>query len=83
MLTHELVHALDQCTRVVDWEDERHLACAEIRAANLTRCSPLYASFRDFPPTIRRIKVIHLFHIVVFSPQKTWHPSYNLNCVHM
>lgn len=58
-LTHELVHAYDHCTREVDWEDARHLACAEIRAANLTDCSPLRAVFRHFPPTIRALKGGH------------------------
>ena len=57
VLTHELVHAYDHCTREVDWDNARHLACSEIRAANLTDCSPLRAVFRHFPPTIRAPKV--------------------------
>ncbi|KAJ8598163.1 hypothetical protein CTAYLR_007383 [Chrysophaeum taylorii] len=35
-LIHELVHAYDQCRANVDWRDPRHLACAEVRASNLS-----------------------------------------------
>jgi len=59
VLTHELVHALDHCTRRVDWDDLEHLACAEVRAANLTDCSPTRALLRDFPGPLRRLKAGH------------------------
>lgn len=37
VLTHELVHAFDHCRAKVDWfNNYRHLACSEIRAANLS-----------------------------------------------
>lgn len=58
VLAHELLHAFDHCVSRVDWEDPKHLACAEIRAANLTHCSPGQAAFRD-SPVIRGIKAGH------------------------
>jgi inner membrane protease ATP23 len=37
VLTHELVHAYDQCrVKNIDWCDCNHHACSEIRAANLS-----------------------------------------------
>lgn len=35
-LTHELVHIYDHCRAEVDWNNIHHLACSEIRAANLS-----------------------------------------------
>ena len=35
-LTHELVHAYDHCRAKVDWDKLEHLACSEVRAANLS-----------------------------------------------
>ncbi|RKP04153.1 hypothetical protein CXG81DRAFT_8670 [Caulochytrium protostelioides] len=35
-MAHELIHAFDQCTTRVDWSQCAHLACSEIRAANLS-----------------------------------------------
>ncbi|CAH2277971.1 mitochondrial inner membrane protease ATP23 homolog [Pelobates cultripes] len=37
VVTHELIHAYDHCRAHVDWfNNVRHLACSEIRAANLS-----------------------------------------------
>ncbi|XP_037315803.1 mitochondrial inner membrane protease ATP23 homolog [Pungitius pungitius] len=37
VVTHELIHAFDHCRAHVDWFNElRHVACSEIRAANLS-----------------------------------------------
>ncbi|XP_072235221.1 mitochondrial inner membrane protease ATP23 homolog [Leuresthes tenuis] len=37
VVTHELIHAFDHCRANVDWFNNfRHLACSEIRAANLS-----------------------------------------------
>ncbi|AWO97733.1 putative mitochondrial inner membrane protease ATP23 -like [Scophthalmus maximus] len=37
VVTHELIHAFDHCRAHVDWFNNfRHLACSEIRAANLS-----------------------------------------------
>ncbi|XP_050420125.1 mitochondrial inner membrane protease ATP23 homolog [Adelges cooleyi] len=38
VLTHELIHMFDYCTRKLDFRNIEHLACTEIRAANLTHC---------------------------------------------
>ena len=35
-LTHELIHTLDYCRAEIDWNNLDHLACTEIRAANLS-----------------------------------------------
>lgn len=39
VLTHEMVHMFDFCRHNLDFENLEHLACTEIRAANLTYCS--------------------------------------------
>ncbi|XP_051248797.1 mitochondrial inner membrane protease ATP23 homolog isoform X1 [Dicentrarchus labrax] len=37
VVTHELIHAFDHCRAHVDWfNNYKHLACSEIRAANLS-----------------------------------------------
>ncbi|XP_032914813.1 mitochondrial inner membrane protease ATP23 homolog [Catharus ustulatus] len=37
VVTHELIHAFDHCRAHVDWfKNVKHLACSEIRAANLS-----------------------------------------------
>uniref|UniRef100_A0A3P8WID8 Mitochondrial inner membrane protease ATP23 n=2 Tax=Cynoglossus semilaevis TaxID=244447 RepID=A0A3P8WID8_CYNSE len=37
VVTHELIHAFDHCRAHVDWfSNLKHLACSEIRAANLS-----------------------------------------------
>jgi inner membrane protease ATP23 len=36
-LAHELIHAYDNATVQLDWSSPTHLACTEIRAANLSR----------------------------------------------
>ena len=51
ILSHELVHMYDQCTARVDWQDVGHLACSEVRAANLVHClGPLSGALRDGAP---------------------------------
>ena len=40
VLTHELIHSFDDKTVNIDWHNLKHLACTEIRAANLSgECS--------------------------------------------
>ncbi|XP_010991614.1 mitochondrial inner membrane protease ATP23 homolog isoform X2 [Camelus dromedarius] len=48
VVTHELVHAFDHCRAHVDWfTNVRHLACSEVRAANLSGdCSLVNEIFR-------------------------------------
>ncbi|CAF4937946.1 unnamed protein product [Pieris macdunnoughi] len=39
VLTHEMIHMFDYCRNQLDFKNMEHLACTEIRAANLTHCS--------------------------------------------
>jgi len=39
VLTHEMIHMFDACRHDLDFKNIEHLACTEIRAANLTHCS--------------------------------------------
>lgn len=43
VLAHEMVHMFDYCRHKLDFQNLEHLACTEIRAANLTHCSFLSA----------------------------------------
>ncbi|XP_054257299.1 mitochondrial inner membrane protease ATP23 homolog [Macrosteles quadrilineatus] len=38
VLTHEMIHMFDYCRHKLDFRNLEHLACTEIRAANLTHC---------------------------------------------
>ncbi|GJQ68345.1 hypothetical protein Trydic_g16939 [Trypoxylus dichotomus] len=46
VLTHEMIHMFDYCRNELDFKNIDHLACTEIRAANLTHCSFLSAWFQ-------------------------------------
>lgn len=46
ILTHEMIHMFDYCNNKIDFKNLEHLACTEIRAANLTHCSFLSALFQ-------------------------------------
>lgn len=46
VLTHEMIHMFDYCRNKLDFKNIDHLACTEIRAANLTHCSFLSAWFQ-------------------------------------
>jgi inner membrane protease ATP23 len=35
-IRHELIHAFDHCRAHVDWNNLEHVACAEVRAQNLS-----------------------------------------------
>ncbi|CAL4064843.1 unnamed protein product [Meganyctiphanes norvegica] len=39
VLAHEFIHMFDYCRNKLDFKNVEHLACTEIRAANLTHCS--------------------------------------------
>jgi len=39
VLAHEFIHMFDYCRNDLDFKNVDHLACTEIRAANLTHCS--------------------------------------------
>ncbi|XP_065160443.1 mitochondrial inner membrane protease ATP23 homolog [Atheta coriaria] len=46
VLTHEMIHMFDYCRNKLDFKNIDHLACTEIRAANLTHCSFMSAWFQ-------------------------------------
>ena len=46
ILTHEMIHMFDACRHELDFKSLHHLACTEIRAANLTHCSFMSAMFQ-------------------------------------
>ncbi|XP_014370338.2 mitochondrial inner membrane protease ATP23 homolog [Papilio machaon] len=39
VLAHEMIHMFDYCRNDLNFKNMEHLACSEIRAANLTHCS--------------------------------------------
>lgn len=43
VLLHEMIHMFDYCNNNLDFKNIDHLACTEIRAANLSHCSFLSA----------------------------------------
>ncbi|XP_065215877.1 mitochondrial inner membrane protease ATP23 homolog [Planococcus citri] len=48
VLFHELIHMYDNCVAEIDFQNIEHLACTEIRAANLTYCNYLSAFMNGF-----------------------------------
>mmetsp|Transcript_12045 Transcript_12045/g.14034 ORF Transcript_12045/g.14034 Transcript_12045/m.14034 type:complete len:196 (+) Transcript_12045:125-712(+) len=44
-LIHELIHAYDHCRAEMDWKNCLHIACSEIRAANLSGDCNMKAEF--------------------------------------
>jgi len=48
VLLRNLIHMFDVCTRKVDFQNVEHLACMEVRKANLANCNyALYLSRKD------------------------------------
>ncbi|KAL7023796.1 hypothetical protein ACKWTF_012788 [Chironomus riparius] len=58
VLTHEMIHMFDYCNNDLDFKNIDHLACTEIRAANLTHCSFMSAMIQG-DASIFRIKKAH------------------------
>ena len=58
VLVHELVHMYDHCVNKVDFKNLEHLACTEIRAANLSHCSFL-SSFMFLESSFFNVKKTH------------------------
>jgi len=48
ILSHELVHMYDYCTAKIDFSNQKHLACSEIRAATLSSCAKFSWDFWSF-----------------------------------
>lgn len=53
VLTHEMIHMFDHCRHKLDFSNIEHLACTEIRAANLTHCSYISAMSQGDASPIR------------------------------
>lgn len=57
VLSHEMIHMFDYCRNKLEFDNLDHLACTEIRAANLCHCSFLsswiqgHASFFNIAET--------------------------------
>lgn len=49
IMLHEMVHMFDYCRAEFDFENLEHVACSEIRAANLSYCS--ISDFLRFAPS--------------------------------
>lgn len=58
ILTHEMIHMFDYCNNKVDFKNIDHLACTEIRAANLTHCS-FFSACSQGDASLFRIKKQH------------------------
>ncbi|XP_049804063.1 mitochondrial inner membrane protease ATP23 homolog [Schistocerca nitens] len=46
ILAHEMIHMFDYCRNKLDFKNLDHLACTEVRAANLTHCSFMSAFYQ-------------------------------------
>jgi mitochondrial inner membrane protease ATP23 len=65
ILAHEMVHMFDYCRHKLDFKNVEHLACTEIRAANLTNCSFMSAMMQGDSSPFRiqqthRVKIMKL-----------------------
>ena len=58
VLTHELIHMFDYCRHKLDLNNVKHLACTEIRAANLAHCS-FFSAFIQGTTSIFAVKQYH------------------------
>lgn len=58
VLAHEFIHMFDYCRNDLDFKNIDHLACTEIRAANLTHCSFMSALVQG-DSSIFAIKATH------------------------
>ncbi|CAH2086285.1 unnamed protein product [Euphydryas editha] len=58
VLTHEMIHMFDYCRNELDFRNMEHLACTEIRAANLTHCS-FTSAWSQGDASLLKIKEAH------------------------
>ncbi|KAG7307547.1 hypothetical protein JYU34_007753 [Plutella xylostella] len=79
VLAHEMIHMFDYCRNQLDFKNMEHLACTEIRAANLTHCS-FMSAWSQGDASYTRIKKAHqvcddFVHIVYYiSYRRQPHP---------
>lgn len=53
ILSHELVHMFDYCTKKVTFDRIDHLACSEIRAASLASCAKVNWNYWSFEHCVK------------------------------
>ena len=53
ILSHELVHMYDYCTKKINFDQIEHLACSEIRAASLASCAKYNWNYRSFEHCVK------------------------------
>lgn len=58
VISHELIHMFDYCRAKMDFANLEHIACSEIRAANLVHCS-MTSSFFTGTTSFRRFGNTH------------------------
>ncbi|ENN73132.1 hypothetical protein HUJ04_008723 [Dendroctonus ponderosae] len=58
VLTHEFIHMFDYCQNNLDFKNLDHLACTEIRAANLAHCS-FVSAWLNGDTSVFRFKQTH------------------------
>ncbi|MEE6480736.1 hypothetical protein FKM82_012658 [Ascaphus truei] len=79
VVTHELIHAFDHCRAHVDWFNSvRHLACSEIRAANLSGDCSLGNELTRFKFGVKQHhQVRYYIHVHIYL-----RVFYNINSTH-
>lgn len=68
VMTHEMIHMFDYCRNELDFKNIDHVACTEVRAANLTHCSFLSSCTGGFssPFNIKQThQVIFMYCIIL------------------
>lgn len=65
VLTHEMIHMFDYCRNELDFRNMEHLACTEIRAANLTHCS-FTSAWSQGDASLSKIKEAHQVISLIF-----------------
>lgn len=77
-LMHEMIHMLDYCRAKFDFDNLEHVACSEIRAANLTYCS-IADRLQFGSPEPFSLKKTHQYCVqdVAFKSLKAYSPNTN------
>lgn len=75
-MMHEMIHMLDYCRVKFDFDNLEHVACSEIRAANLTYCS-ISDRIVHGGPGILNFKKTHQYCVkdIAFSSIKAYSPE--------
>lgn len=74
ILTHEFIHMFDYCVNNLDFKNIEHLACTEIRAANLAHCS-FFSAIVQTDADYFNVRKKHQVHLL-----RKFMSSLNTNC---